>query len=366
MGKYDLQIVFDRSDRIYVPRERITGRIEVAVHADCECKGLWVYSQWNASSGGIGYMGKAGQQNLFAGPWRAGQEARYPFEFVAPPGTFTYDGKRFTIHWSISAFALLGLISFIPHTEERFRLVPGEPPEEAQREQVRSAPQPDRHAVKVEGSGWRGVKAVVSVAALAVGVPAFLLGLQDVLPWFVPVRIPFPLPRLMPFGVPPILTLVAGIFLTSLGWRGVRRNLRPALAGTKLGPVQVELSSDVARPGDTITCALRFQPRTQLDLTEATAKLVATEHVRVETGSGDDTSYRNEPEVVSEIPTTLSRERSIAPGEGVLLHASLNLPASAPYSFVGSSNKLLWTVGLELKVRGWPDWTCEMPLTVRP
>lgn len=364
MGKYDLQIVFDRSDRTYSPGEQITGRIEVAVRADCECKGLWGYSQWNASSGGIGDMGKAGEQRLFAGPWRAGQQVAYPFEFVAPPGPLTYDGKRFSIYWSISASALLGLINLA--TEERFRLVAGEPPEEAQRGPVRSAPQPYRHAVKAEATGGGGLTAVLSVAALLLGVPAFFLGLQDVLPWFVPVRIPFPLPRLMPFGVPPILTLVAGIFLTSLGWRGVRRNLRPALAGTKLGPVQVELSSDVARPGDTITCALRFQPRAQLDLTEATARLVATEYTRVETGSGDDTRYQNEQEVVSEVPTTLSRERSIAPGEGVLLHASLNLPASAPYSFVGNYNKLLWTVGLELKLRGWSDWTCDIPLVVRP
>ncbi|MBI4164770.1 MAG: hypothetical protein HY508_03430 [Acidobacteria bacterium] len=364
MGKYDLGIVLDRPEATFVPGERITGRVEVDVHEDCQCKGLWVDCVWKASGGGIGDAGKVGQQNLFAGLWRAGQEARYPFEFIAPPGPLSYDGKRFVIHWHLSASALVSLIN--PVIEERFHLVAGEPPEESRRGQARLAPQPYRHAVKVEGTGGGGLTTVLSVAALLLGVPAFFLGLQDVLPWFVPVRIPFPLPRLMPFGVLPILTLVAGIFLTSLGWRGVRRNIRPAVAGTKLGPVEVELSSDVARPGHTITCALRFQPRAQVDLTEATARLVATEHTRVETGSGDDTRYQNEQEVVSEIPTTLSRERSIAPGEGVLLHARLNLPASAPYSFVGNYNKLLWTVGLELKLRGWPDWTFHMPLVVRP
>ena len=363
MGKYDLRILLDRPDRTYAPGERITGRLEVAVHEDCECKGLWVDCEWKASSGGIGDAGNIGQQKLFAGPWRAGQEIAYPFEFVAAPGPFTYDGRRFKIQWSVSASALLGLIN--PTIEERFHLLASEPLEEAPRGQVRSAPQPYRHAVKVEGTGPRGLIAILSVAALVVGVPALILGLLDILPRFLPISVPFPLPRLIPYWVPPFAALFIGAILTSVGWRGVKRSLRPAVAGTKLGPVEVELSSDVARPADTITCTVRFQPRAQLDLTEATAKLVATEHVRVETGSGDDTRYRDEQQVIFEIPTTLTRERSIAAGEGVLLHANLVLPANAPYSFVGSYNKLLWTLGLELKLRGWPDWSCDVPLVVR-
>jgi hypothetical protein len=360
VGKYDLHIVFDRPDPTYASGERITGRVEVAVHEDCECKGLWVDCVWNASSGGIGDAGNIGQQKLFAGPWRAGQEIAYPFEFVAAPGPFTYDGRRFKIQWSFSASALLGLIN--PTIEERFHLLASEPLEEARRGQARSVPQPYRHAVKVEGSGSRNLVAVLSVAALVVGVPSLLLGLHDIFPGLVPL----PLPRIIPYGTYSFAALFIGAILTPLGWRGVNRSLRPAAAGVKLGPVEVELSSDVARPGDTVTCTVRFQSRANLDLTEATAKLVGTEHVRVETGSGDDTRYHTELEVISEIPTTLSRERSIAAGEGVLLHANLVLPANAPYSFVGSYNKLLWTVGLELKLRGWPDWTCEMPLTVRP
>lgn len=365
MGKYDLRILLDRPDRTYPPGEQITGRIEVAVHEDCECKGLWVYCGWKASGGGIRDTGEAGEQKLFAGPWRAGQHTAYPFEFVAPLGPLTYDGRRFKIQWSVSARAFSALLGLINPVEEQFHLVAAEPPEEARLEQVQSAPQPYRHAVKVEESGWRGVKAVLSVAALVVGVPALILGLLDTLPRFLPISVPFPLPRIMPYGTYSFAALFVGVVLTSLGWRGVKRSLRPALAGTKLGPVEVELSSDVARPGDTITCTVRFQPRVNIDLTEATAKLAATEHIRVETGSGDDTSYRDEQQVVTEMPTRLSQERSIAAGEGVLLHADLTLPADGPYSFVGSYNKMLWTVGVELKLHGWPDWTCEVPLVVR-
>lgn len=363
MGRYDLRIVFDRPERTYVPGERITGRIEVTVHEDCECKGLWVYCEWKASSGGIGDAGNAGQQKLFAGTWRAGQHAAYPFEFVAPPGPLTYDGQMFAIRWSISASALVGLIN--PAVEERFRLVAGKPPEEAQLDQGRPAPQPYRQAAKVEeGSSGRGLKAVLSVAALVVGVPALILGLLEVLPWFVPIRVPFPLPRITPLGAPPFAALVVGAILTSLGWRGVKRSLRPAVAEAKLGPLELELSSAVARPGDTITCTVLFQPRTNIDLAEAAAKLVATEHVVVR-GQGDDPD-RHDHQVVSESHATLSPARTLTPGENVLLQANLSLPTEAPYSFVGSYNKLLWTVHLELKLRGWPDWVSDLPFTVRP
>ena len=361
MGKYDLRIALDRSEATYVPGERITGRIDVVVHEDCECKGLWVQCQWQVSSGGLGDAGNAGQQNLFAGSWRAGEDAAYLFEFVAPPGPFTYGGRRFAIHWSISASALLGL--FNSAVEKRFQLVAGEPPEEARLAQGPSTPPPYRPAVKVEGSGWRGVKAVVSVGALVVGVPSLVVGLLEVLPRFVPIPVPFPLPRIFPYWVPSPAVLIIGAILTSLGWRGVKRSLRPAAAGVKLGPVEVKLSSDLARPGDTITCTVRFQPRAHLDLTEATAKLIATEHVRVD---GADDRYWYEQEVVSESCAELSPPRTINAEEDVILYTNLNVPADAPFSFVGGRNKLLWTLRLELKLRGWPDWTCEMPLTVRP
>lgn len=365
MGKYDLRIVLDRPEATYVPGERITGRIEIDVHEDCECKhGLWVSCEWKASSGGLGDMGEAGKQKLFAGSWRAGEHLTYPFDLLAPPGPFTYHGKRFAIHWCISACALLGLINLA--VEKRFQLVAGEPPEEAQRGQVRSTPQPYRHAVKVEGSGWRELKAVfslaASVAALIVGVPALVLGLLEILPRFLPFSVPFPLPRIMASGGIPFAPLIIGALLTSLGWRGVKRNLRAVVAGSKLGPVELELSSDVTRPGDSITCTLRFQPRTNLDLTEATAKVIATEHVWLR--DSDDHAYC-EQEVVTEIPTPLSPERTLAAGEIVVLHASVTMPTDAPFSFVGGRNKLLWTVGLELKLRGWPDWTCDVPFTVR-
>jgi len=157
---------------------------------------------------------------------------------------------------------------------------------------------------------------------------------------------------------------MVGGLLTVAGWRGARAHLRSAIAGSKLGAIDVELSPPLVRPGDRVTCTVRFQPRAAVDLIEGTAKLVATEHSIIR-GTGDE-SDTDRQQVVCRASVPLGVEQTVSAGQTASLDATLTVPQEAPHSFWGGDNKLLWAVRAEVKLRGWPDWSQEIPLIVRP
>lgn len=52
MSKCTLRIVLEHADRTYKIGEKITGRVEVSLNEDCECKQLAVAPRWGAGGGG--------------------------------------------------------------------------------------------------------------------------------------------------------------------------------------------------------------------------------------------------------------------------------------------------------------------------
>ena len=362
MAKYNLRIVLDRDDPTYAAGEKITGRVEVQVLEDCHCKRLIVSRRWTAQGERCQDSARVeGDLVLFSGPWQAGQSLSYPFEFPAPAGPLTYQGRLFSIGWRVAACAEVGLWN--PDVETQFRLVAGEKPAAGLTGAERWLPAAPRGGTKPAGAARRGLAAVFSVGALAVGLPALLLGLQHILPAFLPIRLP--LPVVYPLPIPhAIAAVMVGGLLTVAGWRGARAHLRSAIAGSKLGAIDVELSPPLVRPGDRVTCTVRFQPRAAVDLIEGTAKLVATEHSIIR-GTGDESDTHRQ-QVVSKTSVPLGAEQTVSAGQTASLDTTLTVPQETPHSFWGGDNKLLWTVRAELKLRGWPDWSQEIPVTIRP
>lgn len=362
MAKYNLWIVLDRDDRTYAAGEKISGRVEVQVLEDCHCKRLIVSRRWTTQGERCQDSARVeGDLVLFSGPWQAGQSLSYPFEFPAPAGPLTYQGRLFSIRWRVAACAEVGLWN--PDVETQFRLVAGEKPAAGLTGTESWLPAAPRGGTKPAGVGKRSLAAGLAVGALVVGLPALLLGLRHLLPMFVPLPLPLPLFYLLTTPQAIGAVLVGGL-LTAAGWRGALAHLRPAIAGTKLGAIDVELSPPLVRPGDRVTCTVRFQPRAAVDLIEGTAKLVATEHSVIR-GTGDESDVHRQ-QVVCRSSAPLGVGRTISAGEPALLDATLTLPEDAPHSFWGGNNKLLWAVRVELKLRGWPDWSQEIPLIVRP
>src|SRR3990172_7090821 len=139
-----------------------------------------------------------------------------------------------------------------------------------------------------------------------------------------------------------------------------------AMARSRLGSVQVEVSPLTLARGETVNCTVRLQPRGSIKLTEATAKLAATEHTSPRAGDSDDAPTHPCQQTVFQAREVIADGRTLSAGEEVLLRIALCIPPDAPCTFWGANNKLIWTVAVELKLKGRPDWTRTVPITIHP
>jgi hypothetical protein len=367
MAKCELQIVFDRADRTYKIGERITGSVRVTVKEDCECRKLTIARQWCASGQGESdQTTPEEEQVIFSGAWRAGQTAAYPFEIETPPGPLTYRGQLFNVGWQLRASADFPGIDAT--ASESFVLVSSLFSENVQMG-TRDEPPPQVRGLSDKPSGaYSGgcsqvFAAVFAIVALFVGLPCLAVGVLNLITIFIPVSLPIAIPAGLMQSI--FLIVVGGLF-TLLGSRAFITLLRGTLARSRLGPVQVEMSPTTPRRGEAVTCTVRLQPRGPIKLTEATVKVAATEHTSPRSADGDDAPTHACQETVFQAREVLATGRTFSAGEEVLLRIAFSIPADAPCTFWGGHNNLIWTVAVELKLKGWPDWTRIVPITIRP
>jgi hypothetical protein len=138
--------------------------------------------------------------------------------------------------------------------------------------------------------------------------------------------------------------------------------IRPVIARRRLGPVEAHVTPGIVRAGEAVTCSLRFQPRANVDLSEATATLRGMEIVDWQSGNHPHTRRC----IIFEQPIAFAQDRRLMAGEAITVETSLAVPANAPTTFMSAHQQLLWLVNLRLRIRGWPDLTHEIPLVVRP
>jgi hypothetical protein len=348
MSKCTVKIVPDRPERSYAAGEKVTGRIEVSVSEDCECQKLTLTRSWRTRGQGEDAFGRPEEQVLFSGTWRAGQNPPYPFEFTAPIGPLSYQGQMFNVEWHLHAqAALAGALD--ASADEGFRLV----------------------AAQVTpgfnlGPAFRGVEShqklmqfgrtLAQGCGLTLGVFfvlfSFVLGLmvRDVFR-----RAAAPGPAEWSWLI--VWLLFAGGSVALFLWAA-----RPIIARRKLGPVEAQLIPGIVRPGEAVTCSLRFQPRANIDLSEAIATLRGMEIVHWQSGK----QSRTRRCTIAERPVSFAQDRRLMAGESVTVETSLSVPVDVPTTFMSAHQQLLWQVRLHLKLRGWPDWVQELPLVVRP
>ena len=367
MAKCDLQIVFDRADRTYKIGEKITGAVRVAVNEDCECRKLTIACQWYAS--GHGESDRATPEEelvIFSGAWRAGQTAAYPFEIEAPRGPLSYLGALFKVGWQLRASADIPGVGAT--TSEDFDLLLGPSSENVRlgildelRLQVKSSS--DKTEWSYAGGCTQLFAILFGVVLLFVGIPCLILGLSNILAEHFPLSLPisFPAGRLQS-----ILLIGMGGFFTVLGCIALLGWFQAAMARHRLGPVQFEVSPTTLRCGETVTCTVRLQPRGSIKLTAATVNIAATEHTSPRAGDTDDAPARPFTQTVFQARELLATGRTAPAGEEVLLRIAFGIPADAPCTFWGGNNRLIWTATIELKLKGWPDWTRTVPITIRP
>jgi hypothetical protein len=300
------------------------------------------------------------EQTLFIGRWETGQRASFRFEVTTPPGPFSYQGRLFNVEWYVHASVDLPSMRDA-HVEQKVQIVPTGPVAQAD---FGSKPAFVDDLIGIDpkqitmGFRARYVRGRDGRALSCLALPLILFGLAALVSGAV-----FSVENLRRGQVTsdtlsimlatPSLALIILVFARYL--------LRPILARSRMGQVDVQLSSRMARPGDTVAYTVTCQPRVQLELDRLSVKLVAREESTC--GYGSSSSVRSHP--VSETEQVESA-RSIGRGETVAWSGALRVPDEAPPSFFAEHNELLWSLDVVFSIRGWTDWHGRYFILVGP
>jgi hypothetical protein len=149
------------------------------------------------------------------------------------------------------------------------------------------------------------------------------------------------------FGVPVLLNLLRATL--GLAYRLDRhpfRDFELGLVNDQIGPgkpLEVELVLEARRPGS---------------LSRLELELRAIRQKYGERGRESSVLHRE--------VKTVDRELALEPGLRKSYRVSIDLPATAPYSFRSMEGKLVWVVAVEAEVAGWGTLRDEIEVTVAP
>ncbi|HZO29383.1 MAG TPA: sporulation protein [Chloroflexota bacterium] len=352
MSACDLEITLDRAEAVYATDDSIVGRICVRTSEAAECQKLTVKLIWRTEGESNQDLGEPVQeQTVFSGRWEAGKRASFPFEVTAPAGPFSYQGRLFQVAWYVKASAdLAGMRD--AHAERRVQVVPSGSvgrvdfgPKPAFLDDVIGGADARLTSLGLRSRFQRGRWGAVNGC---IGVPLFAFLLLALVGSTVASYENIRQGNLTSDTVWGMLMLpMLGLLTLSYG----RYLFRPVLARTKVGRVNVQLSSRRLLPGGEVAYTVSCRPGARLELERISVKLAAREEVTI--GSGRSSRVRSHQ--VFEAERT-AYGRAIEPGEAATWSGTLRVPDDAPTSFFAEYNELLWALEVTLAVRGWTDW----------
>jgi hypothetical protein len=350
MSKCDLEIQLDKADRTYQAGESIRGRVTVRADAAVRCKGLTVALQWSTHGRGNRDSGPESKVQLFEGEWDAGAQHAYGFELIAPSGPVSYHGSllnvdhyltaRVDLPWAIDPKAVIDVLIVPKPGAAQYDFGPSYKPPAAEL-------QTEGKAMVLGSVLLAGCFGLPGLAIMAGGV-AFGIS------WIRGTATQGAFPAIFMF-------LFGAVFaLVGFGIAFILQKRR--VAQRRLGNPLVNLSPQVARPGDRVSAQVTLQPRTNVKLTGAKAILRCKE--RAVSGSGTNRTTHNHQ--VHESEVGLNAPPQLEAGQPASFSVSLEIPRDAPATFAASDNDVKWVVALHVGIDGWPDWERDYPITVRP
>ncbi len=320
MSKVDIQIEFDRSDRDYRAGETVSGAVTILANQDVDCNGLVLEHFWQTHGKGNRDEGANHRYTLYTGPWRAGETARYPFEFKAPNGPPTYRGNYLNIDHYVRVRADLPW-AFDPKVQEEFLLAPsrridyeGVP----ESEQQQNAP---RYFTKHFVIG---------------GVVFLLLGVMCMFPF--------------------------GIILIPLAMFCFWMALRNSMLEKRLGDVQLQCGATHVTPGTTLPVRIQFTPRKAFRINGITASL--TGHERCVSGSGTNTTTYTHK--LHDETFQIAAAHELVPNARADFAFEVPIPETDAYSFKSSDNQIAWELNARIDIPKFPDWKRKEVLLVLP
>ncbi len=333
MSRCDIQITFNKGERIFTVGEEVSGVVNITANKPTVCQAVYIVWQWRTHGRGNVAKGATNEitEYVSGNELDEGKEYSFPFSFPAPNGPLTYRGHYLNVDWYLSA-RVDARGPFDPKKEEEFLLLPA-----VGKEVSLGSAYSTSSAPKTMG----GCGLILSSIFLAFG-----------LFWVFMTLI---------MGTPFYFTL-AGAPFVGIGVFLVYRSLRNSLALNKLGNIEVLLDEKHFVPGEVLNCQVIFTPKTALDLEHIVCKLQGKEQVI--RGSGTDKTTHTH-KLYEHQETKLEHTRFTA-GEKVEAKIALTIPEDAAYTFMAVDNKLFWEVEITIDVKGWPNWVKTYPITIQP
>jgi hypothetical protein len=324
MAKCDIQITFDSPDRTYCGGDTVAGEVCVQVNEDIRCNGIVLFHYWRTHGRGNTDRGKKHEIQLTSGvPLQAGEELRFPFEFVAEIWPLTYHGH----YINVDHFVHVGVDvpwSFDPKHEEEYILLPGERPPEF--------------------SGGRGeVIEFEKEVTEAKGIVKVIL--------FVIVALFMVLFAAFSVVLIPLLLVGGGIYWA---WK--------KMIASRVGEVKLKMPHLVVGPGEDWPVELSFTPKKTFPVNGITVKVFAQETAT----SGSGTNSTTHRHTLHEETHTLHPAGAMLAGEEFSEQFTVSFPETDAWSIAESDNKVTWSAQVRIDIPRFPDWTQKAELQVVP
>ncbi|MEO0592417.1 MAG: hypothetical protein AAFZ38_02455 [Myxococcota bacterium] len=273
---------------------------------------------------------------LMVGRLIPGRDHRFPFSVTVPNGPVTYRGEILNVDWTLRAQADIPW-RIDPRTEEMLYVVGASP------DTAYVAGDSERAAIFREAAG-RDLPLGCLVAVLG---PFYLAGIGWIAAGLAINSIVVALVSLAFFGLP------------SFVMYGFLKN---RIAGTRIGPVEVEAPEQVER-GDTLEAKMTLNPKRAVRVNAITASLKGVEWCESGSGTNRTTHVRTVVEQRQELH--LARP-DLVPNVPLAVGHSFSLPDDATLSFAARDNRLEWSVEFHIDIPNWPDATHSAAFLVVP
>ncbi len=329
---------FELGEHEFRPDDPIRATLVIRANKNVRADAVSVTLVWRTHGKGNRDSATVDTVELGALQLEADEEHREDIELTAPSGPVTYRGTLINVDWYLHARADVPW-AIDPKTETELLLLPA-PPEEVPGEGYRERPERiARPHVLGTGTPKAATPPNIIFVVLFMVVGLAVMGANG-------------------SGGGVIGAVVGVAFASFFVWRA----LKPKLAKTKLGNVEIALDPEQTQAGASVELSIRLCPPGPVRLNGVAAKLLGQE-VAVSGSGTNKTTHRHT--LHSEL-LQLSKRRVINAGEEVTLEASITIPEDAAPSFEASDNKVRWTVETDLDIEGWPDLHDEQVLTVYP
>jgi hypothetical protein len=371
MSKCELWVEMDEPSRRYRSGESVTGRVRVRSDDEVLCKRLVIEQVWRTHGRGNPDHGVLDEQVLTDQRWLPGQVYEVPFAFPVPTAPVHHHGHLVNVDHYIGALADLPW-KIDPRAHNDYLVVAGAgTPEryvETEADFGKAAQEAQEARKKKKGRSVGSIVATIVFSplwiALLVLVLALLLALLPILLIVGLVRWIFLLTRqssaerklgkvelvvdARKLGEPGAMHTAVAV---SGGFEGIKRRFR-RLGGTTY----------LVTVGSPLTVAMRFTPKSDVEIEGAELTLTATESAR----SGSGTNATTHTHVLAELKTPLSGPRTFSAGQPIDLHGMALLPTGSAPSFKGSDNSVTWEMKLAISIARWPDWVQKNKMLVAP